>query len=71
MLELEYGITEQFVTELMFEWFEEIGNTQFTGVRLEARYRLFERADLGIGFEKHFRRGVVSIAARHQLVQEP
>jgi hypothetical protein len=42
MLELEYGVTDQLAAELMVEWFEEIGNTEFTGVRLEGRYRLFK-----------------------------
>jgi len=44
-LELEYGVTEQFATEFMIEWFEDVGtgDEAFTGFRWEARYRLFKR----------------------------
>lgn len=43
MIEIEYGITEQFASELMFEAFEEVttGEAKFTGFRWENRYRLF------------------------------
>ena len=44
MLELEYGVTEQFATELMIESFEELetGQVKFTGFRWENRFRLFK-----------------------------
>jgi hypothetical protein len=44
-LELEYGVTDQFATELITEWFEEVGtgDEAFTGFRWESRYRLFKR----------------------------
>jgi hypothetical protein len=40
---VEYGVTEQFATELMLESFEEVstGISKFTGFRWENRYRLF------------------------------
>lgn len=43
MIELEYGLTEQFATEFMLEGFEEpgTGQSRFTGFRWENRYRLF------------------------------
>lgn len=43
MLELEYGVTEQYATELMFEGFAEptTGKGDFTGFRWENRYRIF------------------------------
>ncbi|MBI2871008.1 MAG: hypothetical protein HYY14_04780 [Candidatus Omnitrophica bacterium] len=42
MLELEYGVTEQFATEFMVEAFEDTTNSygKFTGFRWENRYRL-------------------------------
>jgi len=44
MVELEYGVTEQFATELMLESFVDAeGLARFTGVRWENRYRLFKR----------------------------
>lgn len=43
MLELEWAVTHQFATELMFEGFEEPGGPKkFTGFRWENRYRLFK-----------------------------
>jgi len=47
MIELEYGVTDQYATELMIEWFAdtESGQKKFTGFRWENRYRLF-RDDL-------------------------
>lgn len=43
MIELEYGVTEQFATEFMLEAYEEpaTGMNKFTGFRWENRYRLF------------------------------
>ncbi len=43
MIEIEYGVTDQFASELMVEAFEEgtTGKAQLTGVRWENRYRLF------------------------------
>lgn len=43
MLELEYGVTEQWATEFMIESFVEpgTGRSRFTGFRWENRYRLF------------------------------
>lgn len=42
MIELEYGLSDQFATEFMIEAFEESAdNSQFTGFRWENRYRLF------------------------------
>lgn len=43
MIEVEYGITEQWAAEVMFEAFEEVntGNFEYTGERFETRYRLF------------------------------
>lgn len=43
MLELEYGVTEQFATEFMLEAYEESATrmNKFTGFRWENRYRLF------------------------------
>ena len=43
MIELEYGVTEQWATELMLESFVEpgTGQSRFTGFRWENRYRLF------------------------------
>lgn len=43
MIEVEYGVTEQFATEFMIEGFEEAasGQSRFTGFRWENRYRLF------------------------------
>lgn len=45
MLELEYGMTDRLATELMIEWFEDVGtgDRAFTGFRWEARYRLFRK----------------------------
>ncbi|MBI4244320.1 MAG: hypothetical protein HY606_09550 [Planctomycetes bacterium] len=44
MLEIEYGLTKQTALELMPEWWYEpsTGNSEFTGLRLEWRYRVFE-----------------------------
>ena len=44
MVELEYGVTTQWATELMLEGFEEVttGQSRFTGFRWENRYRLFK-----------------------------
>ncbi len=44
MLEIEYGLTNQAAIEFMPEWFEELstGHAEFTGTRLEGRYRIFE-----------------------------
>lgn len=46
MLELEYGVTNQFATELMIESFEDIetGEAKFGGFRWENRFRLFPHA---------------------------
>ncbi len=43
MIEVEYGLTEQWAIEPMLEGFEEPGTGQmrFTGFRFETRYRLF------------------------------
>lgn len=45
MIELEYGVTEQWATEFMIEGFEEpgTGQSRFTGFRWENRYRLFKQ----------------------------
>jgi hypothetical protein len=45
MAEIEYGIMEQWSTEFMVEWFEDIehGVSEFTGFRWENRYRIFEQ----------------------------
>ena len=45
MIELEYGVTEQWATEFMIESFAEpgTGQSRFTGFRWENRYRLFRR----------------------------
>ena len=45
MLELEYGVTSQFATELMVEWFEDLETREvrFAGFRWENRFRLFDR----------------------------
>lgn len=45
MIELEYGVTEQWATEFMVEAFEEpgTGQSRFTGFRWENRYRLFKQ----------------------------
>lgn len=45
MVELEYGVTEQWATEFMVEGFEEpgTGQSRFTGFRWENRYRLFKQ----------------------------
>ena len=44
MLELEYAPLDQFATEFMVEWFEDLetGAKKFTGFRWENRYRLFK-----------------------------
>ncbi|MBI5395519.1 MAG: hypothetical protein HZA91_09515 [Verrucomicrobia bacterium] len=44
MIELEYGITEQWAAEIMLEGFEEVrtGKVDYTGERFETRYRLFK-----------------------------
>ncbi|MBI3991500.1 MAG: hypothetical protein HY350_05050, partial [Candidatus Omnitrophica bacterium] len=44
MVELEYGVTDQWSTEFMIEGFEDIehGDSEFTGFRWENRYRLFK-----------------------------
>lgn len=43
MIEVEYGVTEQYATEFMLEGFAEpgTGQSRFTGFRWENRYRLF------------------------------
>ncbi|MBI3008399.1 MAG: hypothetical protein HYY56_02620 [Candidatus Omnitrophica bacterium] len=48
MLELEYGVTDQWSTEFMVEWFEDIehGVSEFTGFRWENRYRIFKEETL-------------------------
>lgn len=45
MVELEYGATDQWATELMVEWFEDLHavDAEFTGFRWENRYRLFRQ----------------------------
>ncbi|MBI2927407.1 MAG: hypothetical protein HYY24_17055 [Verrucomicrobia bacterium] len=45
MIEVEYGLTDQWAIEPMFEGFEEpsTGRMRFTGFRFETRYRLFRR----------------------------
>ncbi|MBI2920724.1 MAG: hypothetical protein HYY18_06520 [Planctomycetes bacterium] len=45
MIEFEYGLTEQLAVELMLEAFEDVetGEAEFTGYRLEARYRIFKQ----------------------------
>lgn len=44
MIELEYAPTQQFATEFMIEWFEDLETSakKFTGFRWENRYRLFK-----------------------------
>lgn len=45
MIELEYGATDQWATEFMVEWFEDLHtvDAEFTGFRWENRYRLFKQ----------------------------
>jgi hypothetical protein len=45
MIELEYGATDQWATEFMIEWFEDLHtvDAEFTGFRWENRYRLFKQ----------------------------
>tara|TARA_R110001592_G_scaffold66617_2_gene204607 strand:- start:52401 stop:53222 length:822 start_codon:yes stop_codon:yes gene_type:complete len=43
MIEIEYGITDRWTTELMFEGQKSSGGSyEFTGFRLENRFRLFD-----------------------------
>ncbi|MDO8683338.1 MAG: heavy metal-binding domain-containing protein [Armatimonadota bacterium] len=50
MLELEYGVTEQYATELMLEGFFDFthGFGKFTGFRWENRYRLHKEKNRGL-----------------------
>ncbi|MBI3944294.1 MAG: hypothetical protein HY321_00065 [Armatimonadetes bacterium] len=50
MLELEYGVTDQFATELMLEGFFDTthGFGKFTGFRWENRYRLSKQKNRGL-----------------------
>ena len=45
MVELEYAPFNQFATEFMVEWFEDLetGSKKFTGFRWENRYRIFKK----------------------------
>lgn len=45
MVEIEYGLSDQFATEFMVEWFEDLENRQshFGGFRWENRFRLFKK----------------------------
>lgn len=45
MIELEYGVTDRFATELMIEGFEDLesGKSMFTGFRWENRFKLFKK----------------------------
>ncbi|MBI2840626.1 MAG: hypothetical protein HYX75_20105 [Acidobacteria bacterium] len=43
MLELEYGVTDKYASELMIEAFQDVGGTvRFTGFRWENRYSFFK-----------------------------
>lgn len=47
MVEIEYGVTDQYASELMLESFVDAdGLARFTGFRWENRYRLFKRETL-------------------------
>lgn len=50
MLELEYGVTEQWATEFMVEGFHDLtnGTGRFTGFRWENRYRLSPKKNKGL-----------------------
>jgi len=50
MIELEYGVTGQWATELMLEGFFDFTHKagKFTGFRLENRYRLYKEKNRGI-----------------------